>query len=69
MDYLSFLLVLFLKSVPIGISVARHIAGHNSMQLYEAAVSTLAFAAIRLFDDLVVEKVTTMDYQDGLNFS
>ncbi|XP_020268511.1 phospho-N-acetylmuramoyl-pentapeptide-transferase homolog [Asparagus officinalis] len=39
--------------IPIGIAVARGIAGQSSAQLYGATVATLAFAAIGLFDDLL----------------
>lgn len=39
--------------IPIGIAVARWIAGCNSIQVYGAAIATLAFAAIGLLDDLL----------------
>jgi len=39
--------------VPIGIAVAICIAGQRSIQIYGAAVGTLAYAAIGLLDDLL----------------
>ncbi|XP_039119973.1 phospho-N-acetylmuramoyl-pentapeptide-transferase homolog [Dioscorea cayenensis subsp. rotundata] len=37
--------------IPVGIIVAKHVAGLSSVQFYGAALATLAFAAIGLMDD------------------